>query len=217
VSARLARAALVVAACAAASAASGQTPPPKEKDKPKAAKPPARSFTDEDLKKYRPPPTEGTTEPAPSGGASSPSTPSSSSSARERESEPPRTEPDPRSAIEREGGNSESDGRSPEEASWRARAREARRPLREAQERLAGLEEAMTNLRDQLNPMSTRYVLGGNSNAGPGKVLEVQDQINKLEPEIETAKGLIADAEKEWTKFLADARAAGANPNWLNP
>jgi hypothetical protein len=59
--------------------------------------------------------------------------------------------------------------------------------------------------------------MGGNSNAGPGKVLEIQDQINKLEPEIETAKGRVADAEKEWNRLLAEARAAGANPNWLTP
>jgi hypothetical protein len=79
------------------------------------------------------------------------------------------------------------------------------------------MEEQLEDLRQMINPMSTRYVLGGNSNAGPGKVLEVQQQIGELETQLPSARQAVVEAEKSWTRFQQEARSAGANPSWLDP
>jgi hypothetical protein len=212
---------LALGLAAGAALALAQNPPAQDKDKDKAkaaGRKPAPSFTDEDLKKYRQaPPPESTPTTTGATGATG-----SAPSARERESEPNRTEPsrpesDSRSAVEREGGPTPSDGKSPEESSWRARAAQARRPLNDARARVTAVEAQLADLRDLVNPMSTRYVMGGNSNAGPGAVLEAQDRITKAEAELESAKNEVAEAEKGFNRFVEEARSAGANPNWLNP
>jgi hypothetical protein len=75
----------------------------------------------------------------------------------------------------------------------------------------------MAELKDRLNPMSTNYVLGGNSTAGPGAVYEVEEKLRNLENERLDAKAALAEAEKGWQQFLEEARSAGASPAWLKP
>jgi hypothetical protein len=199
----------------------------QEKDKEKAtgkAKPPARSFTDEDLKKYKEKPKDGSsaTQAGSSGQASEPE--AQPNQRRSRESgggyrDLP--QPPPRSAEEKDQANepepAATEAKSPEEAEWRSRATLARRPLDEAQGRIKDIESQMASLRDQLNPMSTTYVLGGNSTAGPGQVYEIEEKLRNLESEMVEAKTGLADAEKSWQSFLDEARSAGISPAWLKP
>jgi hypothetical protein len=155
----------------------------------KASKPKVRSFTDEDLKKYKS-----------SDGAKAPegATPDASG---------PRPSP---------YGES-SDAAGSDEGAWRRQAEEARRPVKEAEERVKGLETEMGDLREQLNPMSTRYVLGGNSTAGPGQVYEIEEKLRGLEAALTEAKAALAEAEKSWQQFVDEARGQGASPAWLEP
>jgi hypothetical protein len=86
-----------------------------------------------------------------------------------------------------------------------------------AQAHIAQIESEMAGLKDQLNPMSSSYVLGGNSTAGPGAVLEIEEKLRNLESQRVDAKGELVEAEKGWQSFLEEARAAGVSSNWLTP
>jgi hypothetical protein len=162
------------------------------------AKPPARSYTDEDLKRYKDPSQE-------EGAGGQPDSTGESSRA------------------DREGGSygeeaAADEASSPEEEEmWRARAAEARGPLQEAQSRIESIQAEMADLRDKLNPMSTKYVLGGNSTAGPGAIYEVEENLRTLQTQLTDARTAAAEAERSWQSFLAEARAAGASPAWLDP
>jgi hypothetical protein len=82
---------------------------------------------------------------------------------------------------------------------------------------VAQIDAQMAELRDRLNPMSANYVLGGNSNAGPGQVYEIEEKLRNLEGERAQAQADAAEAEKGWERFLEEARAAGVSPAWLTP
>ncbi len=134
------------------------------------------------------------------------------------------SEPDPRPATS--GGQIQEaapeppapvEAKSSEEVEWRRRAAEARRPVTEVQVRIAETEAEMAVLKDQLNPMSATYVLGGNSLAGPGAIYEIEEKLRNLEARRVDAKAELVEAEKGWKGFLEEARSAGANPNWLTP
>jgi hypothetical protein len=195
----------------------------KNKDKTKAkAKPPARSYSDEDLKKYKEPATEGGV--GSQTGSSDESNVDEPVPGQRRSREhggtqvlPPvrprqgNPEPEP---IEPKAAEEPS---SPEEASWKARASEARRPLKEAQTRIQGIEAEIADQRDKLNPMSTKYLLGGNSTAGPEAIYEVEEQLRGLDAQLVEARSAAVVAEQSWQRFLDEARAAGASPAWLNP
>ncbi len=71
----------------------------------------------------------------------------------------------------------------------------ARAPVQEAERRIKGIEAQIAELRDKLNPMSTNYVLGGNSTAGPGAVLEVEEQLRVLDGQLGEARTAAAEAE----------------------
>ena len=208
-----------------APAVQGQDAKEKEKDKAQGkAKPPARTFTDEDLKKYKAKPKDDS---APTQAGSEGTSSEAEASPRQRRSreyggyqELPPAPPSPAEKEETEDASeppAAPDAQSPEEAEWKARAASARRPQKEAQARIGGIESQMADLRDQLNPMSTRYVLGGNSTAGPGQVYEIEDKLRNLEGELVAAKADLANAERSWQQFLDEARAAGASPAWLQP
>jgi hypothetical protein len=199
----------------------------KGKDKPKAAaKPPTRSYSDEDLKKYKEPAAaagvEGQTGSAESSSADEPSSDhrrrpegggGEGTPRRRRAAEPPSADEDSSSSPD----PAEVEPSSPEEAGWRARAEEARRPLEAAQNRVQGIEAEMAELRDKLNPMSTKYVLGGNSTEGSGAVYEVEEKLRVLEGHLVDARAAVVEAERSWQRFLDEARASGASPAWLNP
>ena len=89
--------------------------------------------------------------------------------------------------------------------------------MQAVQGQIAQIDSEMAELKDKLNPMSTSYVLGGNSTAGPGAVLEVEEKLRNLESRRVDAKVELAEAEKGWKSFLEEARAAGANPAWFTP
>lgn len=197
----------------------------KEKDKAQGkAKPPARSYTDEDLKKYKDKPKDDS---APTEAGSEGTSSEAEASPRPRRAreyggyqELPPAPPGPAEKEQTEAASEPSaatEAQSPEEADWKARAASARRPQQEAQARIAGIESQIADLRDQLNPMSTRYVLGGNSTAGPGQIYEIEEKLRNLESELVGAKADLATAEKAWQQFLDEARAAGASPAWLQP
>jgi hypothetical protein len=202
----------------------------KEKDKAKA-KPPARSYSDDDLKKYKDKPKdEGAGTQAGSAGESGAAAEPAPRQRRSREyggyqelpPEPPPTVPAvPTRAQERtpepEAPEPAADPRSPEEVEWKRRAVEARRPVEAAQGQITQIDSEMAELKDKLNPMSTTYVLGGNSTAGPGAVLEVEEKLRNLESRRVDALAERAEAEKGWKSFLEEARAAGANPAWFPP
>lgn len=184
----------------------------KEKDKAAKTKPAPRSYSDEDLKKYK-------------------DTPKTEPEATQTETQPGSTKPSygeapaKRTRAPEPVGNQEAgveapsreEPKSAEEADWRARAMGARAPLQEAERRIKGIEAQIGELRDKLNPMSTTYVLGGNSTAGPGAVLEVEEQLRGLDGQLGEARTAAAEAEASWQKFLEEARAAGASPAWLKP
>jgi hypothetical protein len=65
--------------------------------------------------------------------------------------------------------------------------------------------------------MSTNYVLGGTSTAGPGQVLEIQEKLRSLDEEKVQAQAELAEAQEAWERFVAEARGAGAAPGWLTP
>ena len=200
----------------------------KEKDKAKA-KPPARSYSDDDLKKYKDKPKdEGAGTQAGSAGESGAAAEPAPRQRRSREyggyqevpPEPPPTVPVPRAqerTPESVAPEPAEDTRSPEEVEWKRRAVEARRPMQAVQGQIAQIDSEMAELKDKLNPMSTSYVLGGNSTAGPGAVLEVEEKLRNLESRRVDAKVELAEAEKGWKSFLEEARAAGANPAWFTP
>ena len=215
---------LVAVTLLAAPTVQGQATKEKDKAQGKATKPPARSYTDEDLKKYKAKPKDD----------SAPKEAGSEGTSSEPEAAPGRWRsreqggyqelpPAPPSSAEKEQTEAASEppaakeAQSPEEAEWKARAASARRPQAEAQARIAGIESQMADLRDQLNPMSTRYVLGGNSTAGPGQIYEIEEKLRNLESELVGAKADLANAEKSWQQFLDEARAAGASAAWLQP
>jgi hypothetical protein len=194
----------------------------KAKDKPKA-----RTYTDEDLKKYKAPPDASSPQ-----SASPASTQAPASSGRPRRSredgtseerpEPSSSEPaGPSSEAAPDTGSPSSEPaapeRSPEETQWRSRAAQARRPLDHARSRVAGIDAEIAELRDKLNPMSTNYVLGGTSTAGPGQVLEIQEKLRSLDEEKVQAQAELAEAQEAWERFVAEARGAGAAPGWLTP
>jgi hypothetical protein len=190
----------------------------KPKDKPKT---PVPSYSDDDLKKYKDQPKESGADA--SGGATAPSGDSDEPAPGQRRSREyggyqklPPTAPKTQAPAKVDAPPAD-EPKSPEEADWKARAKQARAPLQEAEGRIKQLEGQIAELRDKLNPMSTTYVLGGNSNAGPGAVLEVEEQIRILDGDLTGARGAVADAEKSWQAFLEEARAAGASPAWLNP
>jgi hypothetical protein len=196
----------------------------KEKEKPPAkAKPPARSYSDEDLKKYKDTPKEGGADAQ--GGSAVDSGAAEETAPRQRRSrEHGGTQvlpPPPPSPKGQEPAKVDSpppdEPSSPEEADWRARAEQARTPVREAEGRIQGIEAQIAELRDRLNPMSTKYVLGGTSTAGPEAIYEIEEQLRTLETARGEAKTAAAEAEKSWQAFLNEARAAGASPAWLNP
>ncbi len=195
----------------------------KDNDKAKAkAKPPARSYSDEDLKKYQEPKRDD------GGGSQAGSSVESGaeeSAPRQRRSreyggtqvlppERPRQSGTPTQAADPVATE---EPLSAEEAMWKARAAEARRLLQEAQTRIQGIEGEMADQRDKLNPMSTKYLLGGNSTAGPDAIYEVEEQLRVLEGQLVEARAAAVEAEQSWQRFLDEARAAGASPAWLNP
>jgi hypothetical protein len=200
----------------------------KGKDKPKAAaKPPTRSYSDEDLKKYKEPTAAASVE-GQTGSAESSSADEPSSDHRRRRPEGGGGEGTPRRRRAAEPPSADVDSSSspdpavvepssPEEAGWRARAEEARRPLEAAQNRVQGIEAEMAELRDKLNPMSTKYVLGGNSTEGSGAVYEVEEKLRVLEGHLVDARAAVVEAERSWQRFLDEARASGASPAWLYP
>jgi hypothetical protein len=194
----------------------------KEKEKAAKAKPPARSYSDEDLKKYKDKRKEdGAGAQAGSGGESS--TDEEASAARRHAREHggyQERRPDSRAQEPgREGVASPpaDEPTSPEEANWKSRARQARAPLEAALGHVKELEAQIADQRDKLNPMSASYVLGGNSTAGPGAVYEIEEKLRNLEGALGGARTVVAEAEKSWQAFLEEARAAGASPAWLNP
>jgi hypothetical protein len=217
----------IVALGAAFLAVTGVRGGADDKDKAKA-KPPARSYSDDDLKKYKEKPKE---EPATAATGESPEpTP-----VRERTTsglprrgaeygEPAPLEPDPPPATSGVPTQevvpeppAPAEAKSEEEGEWRRRATDARRPVTEVQSRIAATESEMAVLKDQLNPMSATYVLGGNSLAGPGAVYEIEEKLRTLESRRVDAKAELVEAEKGWKSFLEEARSAGANPNWFTP
>jgi hypothetical protein len=206
----------------------GQDAKAKEKDKAKS-KPAPRSFTDEDLKKYQDKPKEESTG-VQTGTSTETASPQSEPEGapkkggwRRRSAEyggdqqaapPPSTSHDqaqeapPSDAV---------DPRSGEEAEWKGRAGQARRPVDDAQSRIAAIEAEMAQLKERLNPMSATYILGGTSTAGVDAILEIEDKLRNLETQRVDVKAELAEAEKGWQGFLEEARAAGASPAWLNP
>jgi hypothetical protein len=220
--------------------ARAQDPKPKdaakEKDKGAKAKPPARSYSDDDLKKYKekPPEDGASAQPASSAGESGAGDAPVPGQRRSREyggyqKLPPPVAPAPiapgptgtaPAAPEPSASDSTAgaeDTRSPEEVEWRRRAAQARRPIQEADGRIKQIESQIADLRDQLNPMSTKYVLGGNSTAGAGAVYEVEEQLRNLDSQLVDARTVAADAQKGWQAFLEEARQGGASAAWLNP
>jgi hypothetical protein len=211
----------------------------KDKDKEAAkekakAKPPARSYSDDDLKKYKDPPKDKPKDDkagaqAGSAGESGAAAEPAPRQRRSREyggyqelpPEAPPTAPPTRAQIQNPEQPSApapaEETRSPEEVEWKRRAVEARRPVEAVQGQIAQIDSEMAGLKDQLNPMSASYVLGGNSTAGPGAVLEIEEKLRNLESRRVDAKGELAQAEKGWQSFLEEARAAGANPAWFTP
>jgi hypothetical protein len=211
----------------------------KAKDKPKdASKPPVRSYSDDDLKKYKDQPKdEGGEAQAGSAGESPAAAETVPGQRRSREYggyqqlPPPlpaapivppaqeSTAPEsPTSASSDSAGSSDpAEGKSPEEVEWKRQAVQARRPVEAAKGHIAQIESEMAGLKDQLNPMSTTYVLGGNSTAGPGAIYEVEEKLRNLESQRVDAKAELAEAEKGWQAFLEEARSAGANSAWLTP
>jgi hypothetical protein len=226
---RALRTVLAIAALVALAARSGaQDAKPKEdkakeKDKAAKAKPAARSYSDEDLKKYKDKPTDTGAEGQAGAAGESGETEAVPGQRRSREyggyqKLPPSTPP----AATQEAATADSppaaeEPASPEEADWKARAQQARAPLQAAEGRIQAIETEIAELRDKLNPMSTKYVLGGNSTAGPGAVLEVEEQIRAKNVELGDARTAAAEAEKSWQTFLEEARAAGVSPAWLKP
>jgi hypothetical protein len=217
---------LVAVTLLVAPAVQGQTA--KEKDKAEGkSKPPARSFTDEDLKKYKEKRTDGSTE-TQSGAQPESTSPSSEaeSAPRQRRSReygghqelPPPPPPSPKAQEPaRVDSPPAPEPASPEEADWKARAKQARSPILQAEGRVKQIEAQIAQLRDRLNPMSTTYVLGGNSTSGVDAVYAIEEQLRTLDGELVGAKTAAAEAEKGWQSFLEEARAAGASPAWLNP
>lgn len=222
---------LAIAALTVAVARSGADDKDKDKAKEKA-KPPARSYSDEDLKKYKDKPKdEGADAPAGSAGESGAAEESVPGQRRSREyggyqklpaAAPPAASPDsqaqepsqePPTSVTTEAP----EAKSPEEAEWRRRATGAHRPVAEVQGRILRIESEIAQLKDQLNPMSASYVLGGNSIAGPGAVYEIEEKVRNLEAQRTDAKAELLDAEKGWQAFLDEARSAGVNPGWLTP
>jgi len=219
--ASFARVALGTAFLAIASGRAGAD----EKDKAKA-KPPAPSYSDEDLKKYKEKPPEV---PAATGESAVPDTPvpEGTPTRRRRGAEyGGQTTPEPSPPAAASGASAQeavpeppppAEPQSSEEVEWRRRAAEARRPVSEVQGRIAETESEIAVLKDQLNPMSATYVLGGNSLAGPGAVYEIEEKLRDLEAHRVDAKAELVEAEKGWNAFLEEARSAGANSNWLTP
>jgi hypothetical protein len=212
----------------------------KDKDKEAAkekakAKPPARSYSDDDLKKYKDQPKdkpkdEGAGAQAGSAGESGAAAEPAPRQRRSREyggyqelpPEPPPTAPVPPTRAQERTPEPVTpepaeDTRSSEEVEWKRRAVQARRPVEAVQGQIAQIDSEMAGLKDQLNPMSTSYVLGGNSTAGAGAVLEIEEKLRNLENRRAGAKAELAEAEKGWQGFLEEARAAGANPAWFTP
>jgi hypothetical protein len=203
----------------------------KTKDQPPGkAKPPARTFTDEDLKKYKDKPAEDSPAATPPPDAS-PSSSETNAAPRQRRSReyggyqelPPSPPSSDGAAADQPAGaaaaesSAAAETQSPEEVEWRQRAAEARRPLDDAQARIHEIESEMAGVKDQLNPMSTNYVLGGNSTAGPSAVLEAEEKLRNLESRLIDAKTELSEAQKGWDAFLEEARKAGASAAWLKP
>jgi hypothetical protein len=203
----------------------------KEKDKAKS-KPAPRSFTDEDLKKYQDKAKEestgtqtGTPTATPTESASPQSEPEGAPKrggwrrrgaeyGGDQQASPPSASHD---QVQEAPPTDAVDPKSGEEAEWKGRAAVARRPVDDAQSRIAAIEGEMAQLKEQLNPMSTNYILGGTSTAGVDAILELEQKLQNLETQRVDVKAELAEAAKGWQGFLEEARAAGASPAWLTP
>ena len=198
----------------------------KDKDKDKDKSKPPHSYTNDDLKKYKPesppeaaPPPAGAA-PTAAGRVAAPS--GDTPRVRARESGGYAEPPKPIGGAEgHEAGPAPAPATpepsaSPEEADWKHRAAEARGPLRTAEGKVSGLERQMADLREQLNPMSTRYVLAGTS-PDVAKAFAIEGQIHAIEADLVEARKAVTEAQKGWAQFVQEARAAGASSAWLEP
>ena len=172
--------------------------------------PAARVFTNADLPKEERPAAEGAQSEST---AVSPPPTSSPSSAREKGSGPGSEAPAAGGAAQPEEGPPEEHGSVVDE--WRDRAAEVAKPLRAAKQRLKEVEERIAELRERLNPMSTKYVFGAGGGQDPNEVFAVQGELGKAETEREEARESLAEAQRGWDEFVARARADGAPASLL--
>jgi hypothetical protein len=174
--------------------------------------PRAPVFTDADLKKEAAPDEEevrpGEAAGAPPSSRRSPSPEKGSGPVREKGSGPDSEPPTAVKASSAEEASSEEPGGVVDE--WRRRAAEARGPLQEAKQRVKELEDRIAELREKLNPLSTKYVLGGLEGQDPNAVFAIQDELTSAETELAEARKALAEARESWERFVAGARAAGA-------
>ncbi len=177
-----------------------------EQEKAKKKNPKAKTYTEDDLEKYKPPP-KPQASPTPAPGALPPGRarpkrtippPSQGEGAREAGSEGADPEPgDPTSVP----------GAPRNEAEWRARAKNLRIALAEAEKKVAGLEDQLriATLDMQPNPEDIM---------DPNRLQKLEARKAQLRVDIEKAKADVEKARQDLAKLEAEALAKGV-PGWV--
>lgn len=160
----------------------------REKREKKAAetKPSGRKYDNDDLPKPEPGKSEAATSTASSGSDESGS----------------------RESRESRGEGSEENDTSPEKG-WRSRAAEARRPIQEAEQNLAKVDEHLNEIRQRLSPFNPMWEQDTN------KILALQEELRNGEAERESARQRVEEAKKAWEEFVENARKESVPPGWL--
>jgi len=180
-----------------------------EQEKAKKKDPKAKTYTEDDLKKYKPPP-KPQASPTPAPGALPPSRvvrpkptiapPSQGEGAKEAGSEGVQSEPEP-------GDPTSAPGTPRNEAEWRARAKNLRIALAEAEKKVAGLEDQLriATLDMQPNPEDIM---------DPNRLQKLEARKAQLRVDIEKAKADVEKARQDLAKLEAEALAKGV-PGWV--
>lgn len=179
-----------------------------EQEKAKKKDPKAKTYTEDDLEKYKPPP-KPQASPTPAPRALPPgrvrpkptiAPPSQGEGAREAGSEGAQSEPG-------SGDPTTVPGAPRNEAEWRARAKNLRIALSEAEKKVAGLEDQLriATLDMQPNPEDIM---------DPNRLQKLEARKAQLRVDIEKAKADVEKARQDLARLEAEALAKGV-PGWV--